>query len=149
MPSEQHRVVADTAGEAGAGSGRRVLVVAIVPPTENLLRDAVHAAEVRLVAPASDVSALQRLANDEDAARLEAERTAADAAGAVGSSPVRAEVGDVDPLQAAEDALRTFDADEIVVVVPPEGTRSAVERSSLEAGFERFGRPVRYLVARA
>ena len=45
---------------------------------------------------------------------------------------MQAEVGDTDPIQAAEDALREFEADEIVVIVPPEEKASWLERRSVE-----------------
>ena len=56
-------------------------------------------------------------------------------------------MGDVDPIQAVEDALRAFSADEIVVLVRPEEEASWLERRSVEDGFESFGLPVRYLVS--
>ncbi|HEY3070939.1 MAG TPA: hypothetical protein VGJ34_11560, partial [Gaiellaceae bacterium] len=61
---------------------KRLLVVATAPVEPELLRDRVreHAgspdAEVRVVAPASDLSPLQWLATDEDEARDEAARIA-------------------------------------------------------------------------
>ena len=58
-------------------SAKRLLVVATAPVEEAVLRDRVreHAgpdAEVRVVAPASDLSPLEWLATDEDEARGEA-----------------------------------------------------------------------------
>ena len=83
------------------------------------------------MAPAVKQSRLQWLTNEEDAARDEAERTAEEVASAAegGAEHVEAEVGDSDPLLAVEDALRTFDADEIVVV-----TRTGENASWLEEG---------------
>jgi hypothetical protein len=124
-------------------------VVATAEPNEAVLRDQLgESAELHVVAPASKVSPLQWLANEEDEARVEAEKTVERTAASVGDPDrVQAEVGDTDPIQAAEDALREFGADEIVVIVPPEEEASWLERRSVEDGFERFGLPVRYLVA--
>ena len=112
---------------------RNVLVVSSVaePPRE------LHAAlgddvdEIRVVAPAVEQSRLQWLTNAEDDARAKAERAAEEVAAATEGEAerVEAEAGDSDPLLAVEDALRTFDADEIVVV-----TRSGEHASWLEEG---------------
>jgi hypothetical protein len=104
--------------------------------------------EVQVVSPASKLSPLQWLANEEDGARAEAGEIAERTAESVADAPrVEAEVGDVDPIQAAEDALARFPADELIVVVPPKEEQSKLERAALEDGFERFRIPVRYLVA--
>ena len=50
---------------------------------------------------------------------------------------VEGEGGDVDPVQAVEDALRTFPADEIVLV------GAGGEDGALEASLREFGLPVR------
>jgi hypothetical protein len=133
---------------------RRVLVVATAPVRPRDLRAQLAdlgvdaASEVKVVSPASNLSWLQWLANEEDAARADAEAIAEETAGvAEEAAETRAEVGDVDPIQAAEDALAEFPADELIVVVPPEDDRSQVERAALDDGFERFGVPVRYLAA--
>ena len=112
---------------------RNVLVLSSSTPPSGELRDALgeDVGEVRVVAPAVRQSRLQWLTNAEDDARAEAERTAEEVASvtAEGAEHVEAEAGDSDPLLAVEDALRTFDADEIVVV-----TRTGEGASWLEAG---------------
>ena len=102
---------------------KKLLVVATAPIEPGPLQDAVRAhagdeAEIRVVAPAADVSPLQWLASDEDEAREKAAVVATEAAESVGPEAARtdAEVGDTDPVQAIEDALRTFPADEVLVV---------------------------------
>ena len=97
-----------------------------------------------MVAPASDVSPLQWLANDEDGARVEAGGIAAQAAGTPGRQAARteAEVGDTDPVQAIEDALRTFPADEVLVVTHRDDDASWLEQDLAEEARERFGVPV-------
>ena len=103
---------------------------------------------VKVVSPASKLSRLGWLTNDEDDARSEAEQAAAAASDAVAADGknVDAEVGDVDPLQAVEDALRTFSADSLVVVLPSAENASWLDEASVDEGFERFGLPVEYVL---
>jgi len=128
---------------------KKLLVVATAPIEAGTLRDAVreHAgdeAEIRVVAPASDVSPLQWLASDEDEAREKAAGVASEAAESVEPEAARteAEVGDTDPVQAIEDALRTFNADEVLVVTRPADDATWLEQDSAEEARERFGVPV-------
>ena len=58
----------------------------------------------------------------------------------------RGEVGDGDPLQAMEDALRTFGADEIVISTHPEGRSHWLERGVVSAARERFDVPITHVV---
>ena len=129
--------------------GRKLLVVATAPVEPGPLRAAVreHAgdgAEIRVVAPATDVSPLQWLASDEDEAREKASEVASEAAATVEPEGMRteAEVGDSDPLQAIEDALRTFPADEVIVLTRPNDDASWLEQDSAEEARERLGVPV-------
>ena len=128
--------------------GDRVLVVATADVEETLLRDHVRGSEVRVVAPVSNLSPLQWLASDDDAARGEAEAVAEESAAAVAGNgaSVQAETGDADPLLAAEDALRQFPADRIIVLVRPQDEASWLDRAGEDDGFEQFGLPVTYLV---
>ena len=128
---------------------KKLLVIATAPVEPGPLRDAVreHAgdeAEIRVVAPASDVSPLQWLASDEDKAREKAAKVASGAAESVEPEAARTEteVGDTDPVQAIEDALRTFPADEVIVVTRPDGDASWLEEDSAQEARERFGVPV-------
>jgi hypothetical protein len=133
---------------------RRLLVVTTVPLDGDLLRRRVREhtgsedAEVRVVAPASDVSPLQWLANDEDEARAEAAEVAERSARAVApeADVAEAEVGDVDPVQAIEDALREFPAEEIIVVTRPGSEAAWLEKGSGAEALERFHVPVTRLV---
>jgi hypothetical protein len=134
-------------------SAKRLLVVATVPVEDSVLRNRVeeHAgsgAEVRIVAPAADLSPLQWLATDEDEAREEAAGIARSAEEAVqpGAGRVETEVGDPDPVQAIEDALRQFAADEVIVVTRPGDEAGWLEKDSAEEASERFGIPVTHLV---
>ena len=62
------------------------------------------------------------------------------------ASQARGEVGDGDPLQAIEDALRTFGADEIVISTHPEGRSNWLERGIVEKARERFAVPITHVV---
>jgi hypothetical protein len=111
-----------------------VLVVSASTPPSDELRSALgeDVGDVHVVAPAVRQSRLQWLTNAEDGVREGAGRTAAEVATVTvegGAEHVEAEAGDSDPLLAVEDALRTFDADEIVVVI-----RTGEGASWLEAG---------------
>jgi hypothetical protein len=58
----------------------------------------------------------------------------------------RGEVGDGDPLQAMEDALRTFGADEIIISTHPEGRSNWLERGVVTGAKERFAVPITHVV---
>ena len=128
-------------------------MVATVPVDASLLREQLRErggggdAEVRVVAPAADVSPLQWLATDDDAARGDAARVAGETAGAVESeaSVVDAGVGDSDPVKAIEDALREWPADEVVVVTAGGEDANWLERDAGAQADERFGVPVSHL----
>ena len=130
-------------------SVRRILVVTTVPVPGDRLRAELGArgdgdVEVRVISPASDVSRLQWLANDEDDARAQAERKAEQTARSADARVVDAGVGDPDPLKAIEDALREWPADEVVVITPPEDEANWLESDADEAR-ERFGAPITHL----
>src|SRR5581483_12084909 len=56
------------------------------------------------------------------------------------------EVGDGDPLQAIEDALRTFAPDELIISTHPEGRSNWLERGVVAGARERFAMPVTHVV---
>jgi hypothetical protein len=97
-----------------------------------------------VVVPQVRQSRLQWLANDDDRARDVAQRASERLATETPGTTVAAEAGDSDPLQAIEDALRRFDADEIVVVTHPEDEATWLEqRTAGEPLAEVQGVPVR------
>jgi hypothetical protein len=101
--------------------------------------------QVRVVSPASDVSRLEWLANDEDAARERADLKAQETARASDVEVVDAGVGDADPVQAIEDALREWPADEVLVVTPPDEQTNWLESDAAEGARARLGVPVSHL----
>jgi hypothetical protein len=133
---------------------RNVLVVTTVVADEGLMREQLRDLQgdeetvVRVVAPATRLSRLDWLTGDEERAREDARQAAERTAGAVGND---AEVQidrpsqDADAAQAVEDALRTFPADEVVVVTRPGDDATWLEDEAVRASFENFGVPVRHV----
>ena len=133
---------------------RRLLVVTTSAADEAALREEVgqHAGgeevEIHVVAPAAELSRLRWLASDEDEARAEAKKVARETSQAVGDAGKvgDAEIGDPDPVQAIEDALRMFPADELIIVTRSGEDASWLEQGSLEEARERFRLPTTHLV---
>ena len=96
-----------------------------------------------VVCPALN-SHVRHWASDEDGARAAAQQRL-DASLAQLARARRSrrsgEVGDGDPLQAIEDALRTFGADEIVISTHPEGRSHWLERNVVEQRPRALRRP--------
>jgi hypothetical protein len=97
--------------------------------------------KVRVVAPLAQLSHAQWLANDDRQEREAAETRAHRVAGAVAPEAERT-VGDDDVLLAIEDELRTFDADEIWLVMSTESEANWLETGVLGRALARFGVPV-------
>ena len=93
-------------------------------------------------------SRLRHWASDEDGARLAAQERLDASLEGLRSLGIDAsgEVGDANPLQAMEDALRTFGADEIIISTHPEGRSNWLERGVVEHARERFTVPIRHVV---
>jgi hypothetical protein len=132
---------------------RRILVIA----NETVAGETLHAmirqqsegyrTNVLVVAPAQP-SPLQHLASDDDPSRRAAlERVDATLARLreAGFS-AQGQVGDSDPLQAIEDALRTFGPDEIIISTHPEGRSHWLERNVVENARDRFAVPITHVV---
>ena len=102
---------------------------------------------VHVVSPALN-SPLRHLASDEGPARAAAQERLDDSLGKLREEGIEAsgEVGDGDPLQAIEDALRTFGADQIVISTHPEGRSNWLERGLVTQARERFAVPVDHVV---
>jgi hypothetical protein len=103
-------------------------------------------AEIHVVASVSGLDRLHWLTNDVDDARRDAEQRAQDLAEAVPVDPVSTDIGDVDPVRAIEDALRTFPADQIVLVTRGDDDVTWLEDGAAETARERFNVPVTRVV---
>ena len=130
-------------------AGKKVLVVTTVAADESELREELaQADEIRVVAPAAHVSWLGWLTNAEDDARGEAARAAAQVADAVrGEANVEVDSTsqNTDAAEDVADALRTFPADEIVVLTRPGEDTSWLEDDAVRAAVDAHGIPVRHL----
>jgi len=103
--------------------------------------------EVLVVTPALN-SPLKHWVSDEDDARAAAQERLDASLAKLAELGVQArgEVGDGDPLQAMEDALRTFGADEIIISTHPEGRSHWLERGIVENARQRFAVPITHVV---
>ena len=137
-----------------AGDGRRrILVVANETLPGGALREEIeHRAgaqptELRGVCPALNTK-IRHWASDEDDARAGAqarldaildtlEREGFQATGGIGES---------DPVQAMEDALRLFPAEEVIISTHPPGRSNWLERDVVKRARERFPIPVTHVV---
>ena len=142
-----------TAPRPHAEGERRILVVANETVGGHTLRSMIQERsldvreQVLVVTPALK-SPLKHWVSDEDDARAAAQERldASLAMLAEAGVEARGEVGDGDPLQAFEDALRTFGADEIIISTHPEGRSNWLERGVVEHARERFAVPITHVV---
>jgi hypothetical protein len=133
---------------------RRILVVANETVGGERLRECIRAksegverAEVLVVSPALNTP-IRHWASDEDPARRKAQERLAGSLARLHELGIeaRGEVGDSEPLQAIDDALRTFGADEIIISTHPEGRSHWLERGLVEAARQRFAVPITHVV---
>jgi hypothetical protein len=132
---------------------RRILVVANETVAGGALRDAIKVAaegaraNVLVVSPALNTK-LKHWTSDEDQARAAAEERLARSCRELERLGIdaRGEVGDADPLQAIEDAQRTFGAEMIIISTHPEGRSNWLERGIVSGARERFSVPITHVV---
>jgi hypothetical protein len=137
----------------GAADETRILVVANETVAGGALRAAIQAAaegaraSVLVVSPALNTP-LKHWMSDEDGARAKADERLARSIGELGRLGIsaRGEIGDADPLQAIEDALRTFGADQIIISTHPEGRSNWLERGVVSGARARFAVPITHVV---
>ena len=136
------------------GAERRILVVANETVGGEELRNCIREktegferSQVLVVCPALN-SPLRHWASDEDPARRAAEERLKTSLARLREAGIdaRGEVGDGEPLQAMEDWLRLFDADEIIISTHPEGRSHWLERGVVTAARERFTVPITHVV---
>lgn len=102
---------------------------------------------VLVVCPALN-SPLRHWVSGEDEARAAANARLDQSLAAMRAVGVDAsgEIGDGDPIQAIEDAVRTFRPDELIVSTHPEGRSHWLERGVVEKARERFAVRVTHVV---
>jgi hypothetical protein len=132
---------------------RRILVVANETVGGHTLRSAILEKsldvreEVLVVTPALN-SPIRHWVSDDDGARASAQQRLDESLAQLAAAGVEAkgQIGDGDPLQAMEDALRTFGADEIIISTHPVGRSNWLERDVVEKARERFAVPITHVV---
>ncbi|HEX3268603.1 MAG TPA: hypothetical protein VHQ98_11530 [Gaiellaceae bacterium] len=139
--------------QRSAPDERRILVVANETVGGEALREQIERrgegsrTRVLVVSPALN-SPIRHWASDEDPARAEARKRLDTSLQRLQESGIAAsgEVGDADPLQAIEDAMRTFGPDEIIISTHPEGRSHWLERGVVTGARERFAVPITHVV---
>jgi hypothetical protein len=140
------------ASKSGEGE-RRILVVANETVGGRALLDEIRrhsegvSEDILVVVPALN-SAIRHWTSDEDGARTAAQQRLDRSIARLAEDGIvaRGEVGDADPLQAMEDALRTFGADEVIISTHPEGRSHWLERGVVTGARERFALPITHVV---
>jgi hypothetical protein len=141
--------------EHRAPGAHRILVVVDESAATAAIRDAVAAraagqsAEAFVAAPAGG-SRLDRLMGDEagySKAQGHLDETLAELATVHGLIAKGGKVGSHDPIQAADEALREFPADEILFALDPGASPEWLEDEALDLAESRYGVPVTTLVA--
>jgi hypothetical protein len=131
----------------------RVLVVANETVAGRKLHDAIRRStvgrpsKVLVVSPALN-SPLRHFVSDEGKARRQAQERLDRSLHALADAGIdaRGEVGDADPLQAIDDTLRTFGADEIIISTHPEGRSNWLEKGIVSGAEQRFTVPITHVV---
>lgn len=136
----------------------RVLVLAIeelvgpelIEELRRHLEDEAGAGEVLVVAPAVEKTAFHHALGDVDAAAMDAERRLEASIDELRRAGISAlgEIGDSDPLLAAEDALRQFAADEVLIVAHAEDQARWFEDGLFERAQESLYPPLRMVEVR-
>jgi hypothetical protein len=131
---------------------KKILALVAEPISADALRSAVgeedaDSAEVLVVAPALNSKKRFFLA-DPDPAIERAETVQEETVERLDEGGIDAagDTGEEDPLLALQDALVTFEADEIVLFTHARGKRNWLEDGLVEQAEERFDAPVRHMV---
>jgi hypothetical protein len=132
--------------------GSKVLALVSEPVSGEALKRAIgegraEEAEVLVVAPALN-SRMRFWMSDPDAAIARAEAVQEETVERMDEEGIDAagDTGESDPLLALQDALQTFDADEIVLFTHPGGKQNWLEEGVVDQAKERFGLPVAHLI---
>ena len=139
--------------QQSAEDEKRILVIANETVGGRTLREMIRERsegvreEVLVVCPALN-SPLRTWTSDEDGARAAAQERLDASLSRLREAGInaRGQVGDGDPLQAIEDALRTFGADEVILSTHPEGRSNWLERGVVDGARDRFAVPITHVV---
>jgi len=132
--------------------GMKVVALVSEPVSGEVLKKAMgreeaEEAEVLVIAPALNDSKVRFWASDPDDAIEHAGEVAEESAERMNEEGVDAagHTGESDPLLALQDALTTFEADEIVLCTRIGGELNWLEEGLVDEVRERFDRPVRHV----
>ena len=132
--------------------GMKILALVSEPVSGDVLKSAVgieeaEGAEVLVIAPALNDSKVRFWASDPDGSIERADDVAEESVERMEEEGVDAvgQTGESDPLLALQDALTTFEADEIVLCTRPGGELNWLEEGVVDEVRERFDRPVRHI----
>jgi nucleotide-binding universal stress UspA family protein len=136
------------------GDRRRIVVVANETLTGQALRREIahrmrgREAEVHVVCPALNLSKIKHWVSDEDEARRQAQQRLDAVVARLEREgiQVHGDIGDADPVQAMEDALRLFPADEAIISTHPPGRSNWLERDVVQRARDRFPVPISHVV---
>src|SRR5918997_4427420 len=128
----------------------RLLVLSADPVDADAVRSALgggaelEGADVLVVSPALNQSALAFWVSESDEAIADAESSAAKTVAALQgrAGAVHAEVGESEPLLALQDAMATFPAERILVFTRPDDAQRYKEDDVVGEAERRFGVPV-------
>ena len=137
----------------GGPDERRILVIANETVAAEELLSAIstlaltQTSSFLVVCPALNTR-LKTWTSDEDPARAAAQARLTATLERLASVGIeaRGEIGDSDPLVAVEDAVRSFQPDEIVISTHPPGKSNWLERGVVESVRVRFDVPVTHVV---
>jgi hypothetical protein len=153
MRGQPERLPRTAPARRGAEGERRILVIANETVGGETLREMIreksegYREDVLVVCPALN-SPIRHWASDEDKARDAARdrlNRSLDRLESLGIS-ARGEVGDGEPLQAIEDALRTFGPDEIIISTHPPGRSHWLEKGVVREARQRFAVPITHVI---
>lgn len=152
-PTPQEGPVLAEAPAPSPPGEHRVLLVAGetvgAPELLHELRARANGKRVRVlvVAPVPAAPSAQWTGDEGDARAVAEQRLAAslESMRAVGVE-ASGEIGEIDPVQAVEDALRTFAPDELIVATHPDGRGAPLEEGLAERLRERFALPQTHVV---
>jgi hypothetical protein len=137
----------------GAANERRILVVANETVGGARLFEEIRAraaggnAQILVLCPALN-SRLRHWLSDEDGAREAARRRLDASLARLAGAGIEAqgEIGDADPIQAIEDALRTFGGSEIIISTHPPGQSNWLERGVVSRARELYPLPIAHVI---
>ncbi len=136
-----------------ADDHHRILVVANETLSGSALRDEIEyrvrgrATSVRVVCPALNTK-LRHWTNEEDDARAAAQQRVDAVLAGLSELGIDAggDIGNDDPVQAIEDALRIFSADEVIVSTHPPGRSNWLETDVVRRARARFPVSITHIV---